>query len=108
MNEDIKIEGNCMTCCKHYKTESVVERKDITDDNGNVIAVTNGFVGYKHYCDIDSCWYAKWWAENGNKTSKEAYNVPCYEPEEHYKTLHKMTVLAQEIIDNIDSKNKEK
>ena len=85
---------DCINGCKHYKTESVIVRKDLG------WAITNEFQGYKHYCDKCNENYKVW-----EETIKTKHNfdgdMDCYEPTEDVKKLGEMISLAEEILQEI-------
>lgn len=109
MDDKKPIAGNCMMCCKHFKYEDINERVEHKLDDGTVWAITNEHVGVRRFCG-KGCTkeYDGWWERNGNKTSKEAEldTLPCYEPQEHFSSLHRMTDLCQDILDAL-KKDKE-
>lgn len=90
-----------MSGCKHYYTEDICERVDI----GEGITI-NEFKGYKHGCHKNPEGYNKWWEDNANKPSFEAYDMDCFEPTDLTASLMKANELAQQILDKI-KKNKE-
>ena len=93
---------HCMGGCCHEKTKEVF----ITEENE--FFKTKTFDHYEHYCDKCPEQYAKWWEDNGNKTTEEASDCPCFEPTEIVASLDNLNNLAQSILDRLNETEKQK
>ena len=90
-----KCNKDCINGCKHYKTESVIVKKDLG------WAITNEFQGYRHYCDKGSDKFQVW--QDKVKTEHNfTEDLDCYEPNEFVEHLDKMIGIAEEILEKIE------
>lgn len=88
---------HCMGGCVHDKTREVYKIEE------NEFFKSKVFDHYEHFCDKCPAQYEKWWQENGNKTSEEAYDCECFEPTKLVSSLMRMNELAQEILDKLNA-----
>lgn len=92
--------NDCMCGCVHYKTREKINSHDFG------FGIMNEFMGYEHYCDKCPEAYNKWWEENKHKTSKDAADMPCYEPNEIVKPIREMIALGEEILHKVKKEGK--
>ena len=97
---------NCMGGCIHCKTEEQYEKVEHKDENGNIWAITNDFLGYKRHCTKNPDGYIKW----HNKHKHETYNqyctsvMECYEPNETMSQLADMENIMIDLLNLVKNK----
>ena len=89
---------HCMGGCCHEKTQEVYVIEE------NEFFKTKTFDHYEHFCDKCPAQYKKWWEDNRDKPSSEAYDCDCFEPTKLVASLMKMNELAQKMLDSIEKK----
>ena len=97
------MKGNCMTGCVHYKIKDIIKKTETKDSEGNVIMISNEFMGYEHFCDKCPKAFSEWKQRNADKTYEEYKKdvLPCYTPTDVAASLNKMIELEKEILENI-------
>lgn len=97
------MKGNCMTGCVNNKTRDIIKRTATKDADGNVIMISDEFMGYEHFCDKCPKAYSEWKERNADKTYDEYKKdtLPCYVPTAVAASLNKMIELEEEILEKI-------
>ena len=89
--------------------KDIYEKREFKDENGEVYAIINEHVGYKHLCDGGhQNEYDEWHERNKNNTYEVYKNDPlqCYEPTDFVKTTDGMIDTMNKILDKINKKSK--
>ena len=98
-----------MTGCKHCIVKDIYEKREFKDENGEVYATMNEFVGYKHLCDGGHQKEYDEWHERNKDNTYDVYKkdfIECYEPTEFAEATGGMIDIMNEISDKINKKSK--
>ena len=96
--------------CVHCIIKDIYEKRKFTDENGEVYAVINEHVGYKHLCDGGHQEEFDAWHERNKDNTYEVYKndfLACYDPTEFAKRTNHMIELMDQILDRINTRKNE-